>query len=58
VPRVVFTTYRRLAAKAGCLFDMTTDQIINYDGKVPEKIVMEDKTTVRANAPDSAASIR
>ena len=37
---------------------MTTDQIINYDGKVPEKIVMEDKTTVRANAPDSAASIR
>lgn len=25
---------------------MTTDQIINYDGKVPKEVVMEDKTAV------------
>jgi len=23
---------------------MTTDQIINYDGKIPQEVVMEDKT--------------
>jgi len=27
-------------------FNMTTDQIINYDGKVPKEVVMEDKTAV------------
>jgi len=28
------------------LFNMTTDQIINYDGKIPKEVVIEDKTTV------------
>ncbi len=28
------------------LFNMTTDQIINYDGKVPKEVVIEDKTAV------------
>jgi hypothetical protein len=26
------------------LFDMTTDQIINFDGKIPKEVVLEDKT--------------
>jgi hypothetical protein len=26
------------------LFNMTTDQIINYDGKIPQEVVIEDKT--------------
>ncbi len=25
---------------------MTTDQIINYDGKIPKEVVIEDKTTI------------
>jgi len=25
---------------------MTTDQIINYDGKIPKEVVIEDKTIV------------
>jgi len=25
---------------------MTTDQIINYDGKMPKEVVIEDKTTI------------
>jgi hypothetical protein len=28
------------------LFNMTTDQIINYDGKMPKEVVIEDKTAV------------
>ena len=28
------------------LFNMTTDQIINYDGKIPTEVVIEDKTAV------------
>jgi transcriptional regulator with XRE-family HTH domain len=28
------------------LFEMTTDQIINYDGKIPTEVVLEDKTAV------------
>lgn len=28
------------------LFNMTTDQILNYDGKIPKEIVIEDKSTV------------
>ena len=28
------------------LFNLTTDQIINYDGKIPKEVVIEDKTTV------------
>ena len=28
------------------LFNMTTDQIINYDGKMPKEVVIEDKTTI------------
>lgn len=32
--------------KMAQLFNMTTDQIINYDGKIPREVVMEDKTAV------------
>jgi len=28
------------------LFDMTTDQIINFDGKIPKEVVLEDKRAV------------
>lgn len=28
------------------LFNMTTDQILNYDGKIPQEVTIEDKTTV------------
>jgi len=28
------------------LFNLTTDQIINYDGKMPKEVVIEDKTAV------------
>jgi transcriptional regulator with XRE-family HTH domain len=30
--------------KMAQLFDMTTDQIINYDGAIPQEITLEDKT--------------
>ena len=32
--------------KMAQLFNMATDQIINYDGKVPKEVIIEDKTTV------------
>jgi transcriptional regulator with XRE-family HTH domain len=32
--------------KMAQLFNMTTDQIINYDGKLPKEVVIEDKTAV------------
>ena len=32
--------------KMAQLFNMTTDQIINYDGKMPKEVVIEDKTAV------------
>lgn len=32
--------------KMAQLFNLTTDQIINYDGKIPKEVVIEDKTTV------------
>lgn len=32
--------------KMAALFNMSTDQIINYDGKVPREVVIEDKTAV------------
>jgi transcriptional regulator with XRE-family HTH domain len=32
--------------KVAQLFNMTTDQIINYDGKMPKEVVIEDKTAV------------
>ena len=32
--------------KMARLFNMTTDQILNYDGKVPKEVVIEDKTAV------------
>ena len=32
--------------KMAQLFEMTTDQIINYDGKIPTEVVLEDKTAV------------
>ena len=32
--------------KMARLFEMTTDQIINYDGKIPTEVVLEDKTAV------------
>ena len=28
------------------LFTMTTDQIINYDGKIPQEVTLQDKTAV------------
>jgi len=28
------------------LFNLTADQIINYDGKIPAEVVIEDKTAV------------
>lgn len=38
-------TVEELQKMAG-LFDMTTDQIINFDGKIPKEVVLEDKTAV------------
>jgi len=32
--------------KMARLFEMTTDQIINFDGKIPTEVVLEDKTAV------------
>lgn len=32
--------------KMAQLFNMTTDQIINYDGKIPKEVVIEDKTAI------------
>jgi transcriptional regulator with XRE-family HTH domain len=32
--------------KMAQLFNMTTDQILNYDGKIPKEIIVEDKTAV------------
>ena len=32
--------------KMAQLFNLTTDQIINYDGKRPKEVVIEDKTAV------------
>lgn len=32
--------------KMSQLFNMTTDQIINYDGAIPKEITIEDKSTV------------
>jgi transcriptional regulator with XRE-family HTH domain len=31
--------------KMAQLFNMTTDQILNYDGKIPKEVVIEDKTS-------------
>ena len=32
--------------KMAQLFNMTTDQVINHDGKVPKEVIIEDKTAV------------
>jgi transcriptional regulator with XRE-family HTH domain len=32
--------------KMAQLFNMTTDQVINYDGKMPKEVVIEDKSAV------------
>jgi transcriptional regulator with XRE-family HTH domain len=32
--------------KMAQLFNMTTDQILNYDGKIPKEVIIEDKTAV------------
>lgn len=32
--------------KMAQLFNMTTDQIIYYDGKIPKEVIIEDKTAV------------
>lgn len=29
------------------LFNLSTDQILNYDGKIPKELVIEDKTAVK-----------
>ncbi len=38
-------TVEELQKMAG-LFDMTTDQIINFGRKIPKEVVLEDKTAV------------
>jgi transcriptional regulator with XRE-family HTH domain len=38
-------TVEELQKMAG-LFNMTADQILNYDGKIPKEVVIEDKSTV------------
>lgn len=35
--------------KLSKLFDMTTDQIINYEGDIPSEIVLEDKSVIEQN---------
>jgi transcriptional regulator with XRE-family HTH domain len=37
-------TVEELQKMAG-LFNMTADQILNYDGKIPKEVVIEDKST-------------
>lgn len=32
--------------KMAQLFNMTTDQVINHDGKMPKEVIIEDKTAV------------
>ena len=32
--------------KMAQLFNLTTDQIINHDGKIPKEVIIEDKTAV------------
>jgi len=32
--------------KMAQFFNMTTDQILNYDGKIPQEVIIEDKTAV------------
>jgi transcriptional regulator with XRE-family HTH domain len=32
--------------KMAQLFNLTTDQVISYDGKVPTEVILEDKTAV------------
>ena len=32
--------------KMAQLFNMATDQVLNYDGKIPKEVVIEGKTTV------------
>jgi hypothetical protein len=40
----VLANYARTSG--GQLFNMTTDQILNYDGKIPKEVTIEDKTAV------------
>lgn len=37
------------------LFNMTADQVINYDGKLPKEVVMEDKNRRRTNEINTSA---
>jgi len=32
--------------KMAKLFHMTTDKILNYDGKIPKEVIIEDKTAI------------
>ena len=32
--------------KMAQLFNMSTDQILNYDGKIPKEVTLEDKSTI------------
>jgi hypothetical protein len=32
--------------KMAQLFNLTTDEVSNYDGKVPKEVILEDKTAV------------
>ena len=42
----VYRSHRVNCKKMAQLFNLTTDQIINYDGKIPTEVIIEDKTTV------------
>jgi len=35
-----------LAPEGAQLFNLTTDQILNFDGKIPKEVTIEDKTAV------------
>ena len=37
--------------KMAQLFNMTTDHIINFDGKIPKEVTIEDKTTFKLKSP-------
>ena len=43
---VVVRHKRMLAPEGAQLFNLTTDQILNFDGKIPKEVTIEDKTAV------------
>jgi hypothetical protein len=45
-----FWPARQTRALRGQLFNMTTDQVLGYDGKVPAEVVIEDKSVIEKMA--------